>query len=59
MQDDHFLATCDVAKVLECTPDNVRALERRENSRNKSQGDPMNASPSIDLLTTRHFKNGG
>lgn len=29
MHDDQLLATCDVAKLLGCTPDNVRALERR------------------------------
>ena len=29
MRDDQFLATCDAAKVLNCTPDNVRSLERR------------------------------
>jgi hypothetical protein len=29
MRDDQFMATCDAAKVLECTPDNVRSLERR------------------------------
>ncbi len=29
MRDDQFMATCDAAKCLDCTPDNVRALERR------------------------------
>jgi DNA-binding transcriptional MerR regulator len=29
MLDDQFMAPCDAAKFLECTPDNVRALERR------------------------------
>jgi DNA-binding transcriptional MerR regulator len=29
MRDDNFMATCDAAKRLECTPDNVRELERR------------------------------
>ncbi|QOJ35585.1 MAG: MerR family DNA-binding transcriptional regulator [Nitrospira sp.] len=29
MHHDQFLATCDAAKVLGCTPDNVRSLERR------------------------------
>lgn len=29
MHDDQLLATCDAAKVLNCTPDNVRLLERR------------------------------
>jgi DNA-binding transcriptional MerR regulator len=29
MRDDQFMATCDAAKRLECTPDNVRSLERR------------------------------
>jgi DNA-binding transcriptional MerR regulator len=29
MHDEQFLAPCDAAKLLECTPDNVRALERR------------------------------
>ena len=29
MHDDQILATSDAAKILECTPDNVRALERR------------------------------
>jgi DNA-binding transcriptional MerR regulator len=28
MHHDQLLATCDVAKLLGCTPDNVRALER-------------------------------
>ncbi len=28
MHDDQLLATCDVAKLLGCTTDNVRALER-------------------------------
>lgn len=29
MRDDQFMATSDAAKRLECTPDNVRSLERR------------------------------
>jgi DNA-binding transcriptional MerR regulator len=29
MHDEQFMATCDAAKLLECTPDNVRSLERR------------------------------
>lgn len=29
MRDDQFMAPCDAAKILECTPDNVRSLERR------------------------------
>lgn len=29
MHDVEFLSTCDAAKLLKCTPENVRALERR------------------------------
>ncbi|GAB1721642.1 MAG: MerR family DNA-binding transcriptional regulator [Nitrospira sp. CR1.1] len=29
MDDERLLATFDAAKILNCTPDNVRSLERR------------------------------
>lgn len=29
MNNEQLMATCDAAKALNCTPDNVRLLERR------------------------------